>query len=357
MSRPPADAQVLHVMASNRRRGAEVFAIDLSEALTGLGWPGRTFALTGGGPLRPDGQGSGRFDPPTLNALRRAVLNADVVIAHGSSTLLASYLATLATGVPYVYRSIGDPTHWVDSRQKRWRVGHMLRHAAHVVALWPWAREQLSRQYGLSSDRVTVIPNGVDVRRFRLPTATERAAQRSSLGVASSTPVAVLIGSLTPDKDPITALRAAAALPELHLVVAGDGPLRTEAEAAAAELMPGRSVFVSAVEDVVPVLAAADVVLLTSRTEGLPGVLIEAGLCGVPSVATDVGGVGEIVDDGVTGVLVPPGRPDLTAAGLEQVLASSRSMGECARVRCIAQFDLEKVAQLWSKVISSVARP
>ena len=87
------------------------------------------------------------------------------------------------------------------------------------------------------------------------------------------------------------AIAAIARLPDHLLVVAGDGPLRHEAERLAAAEAPGRVMFLGEVGDVIPVLHAVDAVVITSEAEGMPGVAIEAALCGLPVVATDVGAV------------------------------------------------------------------
>ena len=109
-------------------------------------------------------------------------------------------------------------------------------------------------------------------------------------------------------------------------------------------------------------LAAADLVLLTSRTEGMPGVLIEAGLSGRAAVAPDVGGVAEIVQDGATGVLVPledVGAPGALAArvahGVRRALGAHQDLGAAARERCLAEFEIEPVATRWQTLLTSVS--
>jgi glycosyltransferase involved in cell wall biosynthesis len=105
---------------------------------------------------------------------------------------------------------------------------------------------------------------------------------------------------------------------------------------------------------VVDVLTAADAVLLTSDSEGLPGVLIEAGLVGLPAVATDVGWVSEVVIDDVTGRLVPAGRADQVAAALDNVLADAGRMGEAAHRHCIESFEMQRVVDRWERLLDGV---
>ena len=135
-----------------------------------------------------------------------------------------------------------------------------------------------------------------------------REAARESFGIGDELTVA-LVGALSEEKRPELAVAAVALIDGVHLLVAGDGPLRTEIATRGITDAPGRVHVLGALADPSPVYDAADVLVLPSRTEGLPGVLIEAGLRGLPCVATDVGYVSDIVVDGETGVLVPSGDP------------------------------------------------
>jgi glycosyltransferase involved in cell wall biosynthesis len=93
------------------------------------------------------------------------------------------------------------------------------------------------------------------------------------------------------------------------------------------------------------------VVVLSSHTEGIPAVLIEAGLSGLPVVATDVGSVREIVVPGETGLLVPPGDDGALAAALQRALGDGHGMGTAARARCLARFDMASVAARWDRLL------
>src|SRR5258707_9646959 len=116
--------RILHVVASTDRRGAETAAVDLAGALEGLGQSGVVVALAPGdaGGLDIPVLGPARFSAHGLAGLRRHARRSAGVVAHGSSTLPAVAAVTLGTGVPFVYRSIGDPRAWVTTAARRTRV-------------------------------------------------------------------------------------------------------------------------------------------------------------------------------------------------------------------------------------------
>jgi len=128
----------------------------------------------------------------------------------------------------------------------------------------------------------------------------------------------LFLGALSPEKDPLAAIEVTARLPDSVLRFVGDGPERSRVEATVVQQgLGGRVEVVGSVHDVLPHLAWADVLVLTSRTEGFPGVVLEAAAAGVPTVGFGVGGVAEAVVDGETGVVVPAADVD----GMVRVLA------------------------------------
>ncbi len=141
----------------------------------------------------------------------------------------------------------------------------------------------------------------------------------------------------------------------LQLVVVGDGPDRALLERRAREIAPGRVHFVGQQPDPARLLGAADVVLCTSTTEGLPAVLIEAGLCAVPAVATNVGFVRDVVVDGETGQLAWSGDVESVHSALLRALQDGAALGAAARARCLTRFELGVVASGWDHVLREVA--
>ena len=153
------------------------------------------------------------------------------------------------------------------------------------------------------------------------------------------------MGSLTDEKQVGVAIAAVGRLPHAYLVVAGDGPERAALEAQAAAAAGSRVRFTGALADAGPVYAAADVIVLPSRTEGMPAVLIEAGLRQRAVVASRVGAVPDVVVDGETGVLVGPGDVEALARALDRVLTDVGSMGRAARRHCLAHFEIAVVGR------------
>ena len=258
--------------------------------------------------------------------------------------------------MPFVYRNIGDPRFWAASPLRRARTRAFLARARAVVALTPGASSILAAHYGVAPGSISVVPNGVASDRHRPADAAARAAARAGLGLPSDAPVVAVIGALRPEKDVGLALDAVAALDGAHLLVVGDGPERLGCEARAQAVAPGRVHFTGSLADPGPAFDAADVVLLTSRTEGLPAVLVEAGLRAIPVVTTDVGFVRDVVDDGITGLVVAQRDPIALSVAISQALASPE-LGGAARRRCEARFDLESVADAWACLLDSTRDP
>jgi len=352
-----AQPRVLHLITDPRRRGAQNLARDLHAELRRRGQSSELRSLQ----PHPDAPaphdapvlGPSRHHPTTLRALRAAARRADVVVAHGSSTLQACAIALIGSGTPFVYVNIGDPRHWTASTARRLRVGAFLHRAAAVSAISEGARQVLIERFRLPADRVRTIPNGRAADRFP-PAAddAERRAARAQLGLPDDGPLVAWAGALATETRLDLALDVLARLPEVRLAVAGDGPLRdTYADTT------GRAHFLGQLADLAPLYRAADALLLSSDSEGVPGVLIEAALAGLPAVATDVGWVRDVVQDGVTGALAPRGDGAALAEALGKVLAGDRAaLGAAAREHALERFDLTVVADAWQQLLQRVTR-
>jgi glycosyltransferase involved in cell wall biosynthesis len=353
----PQPADVLQVITSDDRRGPETHALDLGAALAARGLRVRTVALAPGKHGRGlDVPTLGRHPlaPGTLRRLRREAVAAGVVLAHGSTTLPACACSLAGTGVSLVYRSIGDPEHWASPAARRARVRAYLRRADAVVALTERAAEAIRLRYRVPNRRAAVIPIGVPREGHQPVDSASRTAARARFGIPDEACVGAVVGALSPEKNVALAIDAAAAIPGFHLVVAGDGPERVALEKRAALQAIGRVHFAGSMRDPGPAFAAADLVLVTSRTEGLPAVLIEAGMRELPAVAMDVGYVREIVVNGETGALAKGEDVSEITSAIAQVLSDRTRLGRNARAHCLTHFDLERVADTWELLLAGL---
>ena len=294
-----------------------------------------------------------RWRPEHLSRLRSLARSADLVVAHGSTTLPASALALFGS-TPFVYVSIGDPRAWQTTAVRRWRSRLLLARSRAVVAIAQRSAQSVHDLLGVPRDRVRIIPNFRSSGRFRPLPQAERLAVRASYGVPSDAPLVVFLGSMTQEKRPDLAIDAVSSLSGVHLVVAGSGILEPDVRERAARVDGGRIRVVGSVTEPERLLAAADALVLSSDTEGVPGVLIEAGLCGIPAAATSVGFVDEVVVEGRTGRLAPAGDVGGLAKALAGVLADSGRYGSAARAHCLERFDEEHVVSQWEDFLTSV---
>ncbi len=186
----------------------------------------------------------------------------------------------------------------------------------------------------LGIDKVKVVPNAVNLDYWQ----STRAAARTPFTVLFS-------GRLSAEKAPLDAIRVAAQLPEAHLVIAGDGPERGAVEALIRqERLTARITLAGHVprNQLRQLFEDADAVLLTSRTEGLPMVLLEAGAMQRPAVATRVGGVSEVIIDGETGLMVAPGDIEAMVTALNSLATNPERaalMGRNARQWILTEFN------------------
>lgn len=340
------------------RRGAQVFAVDLAGAFERLGHTVSTVALAPGAQpqgLPLDVLGPSRRSARTLRELRRRMREFDITVAHGSSTLMACALS----GRPFVYRQISDTRFWAAGWPRRLRVAAFLRRARHVVALSAGAAAALRAHVWLPASRTTIVPNGVPRAGFGQVSSEERLRARQKLGLSADAFVALYIGALVPEKGVDLAVRAAARAPGVELLVAGGGPEQQSLQTVADRL--GAPVqFVGVLEDARVAYAAADVNILPSRGgDSMPATLIEAGMCGLPCIATPVGSIEDIVVDGVTGIVIPVDDDAALCSALGRLKdepETRRRMGVAAAAHCNTTFDIDVVGTQWASVLAGAVR-
>lgn len=188
------------------------------------------------------------------------------------------------------------------------------------------------REVGLPPAKTVVIPNGVDVERF----ASATPADLPRLGIPAGSRVILAIGRLDPQKGFEDLLLAFAGLADrhktAHLLIVGEGPLRGPLEAARSRLgLDGRAHLPGRLDDIPGLLAAAEIFTLSSRWEGMPNVVLEAMAGGKPIVATTVEGTSDLLLEGESGLLVPPGDPHGLGVALERFLHDRGLAQGCGR--------------------------
>lgn len=272
-------------------------------------------------------------DPRAGLALRAATarFRADVVHHHTSRALsLAPYVSRdvvqlVTRRMDYAPRGAGPYVRWLYGRMDA------------VIAISRAAREALAAR-GIDAARVAIVPSGVAVESFR---DLDRTAARASFGLADDAPVVAIVASLHERKGHAVLLDALARLAADGVaplcLAAGTGPEGDALQDRAQRLgVAARVRWLGQVADVRSVLAAADVVAMPSLAEGLGVAAIEAMAASRPVVASAVGGLPELIDDGVQGLLVPPGDAAALAAALRRVLGDAAlraRLGDAGRVR------------------------
>ena len=191
------------------------------------------------------------------------------------------------------------------------------------------------RSYGVGRDRIRVIHNGIELGRFTSVTEATRPRMHAALGIAPGRPVLLVVGRMHAIKGQRAALQAMPTIvrqcPDVLLLLAGDGPERAACEALAGQLGLGDHVrFLGQRRDIPDLLQACDLVLIPSQSEGLPIAAIEAHAAGRPVVGFDVGGVGEVVQDGVTGRVVPAADVAALGEAAAALLRDATARAACA---------------------------
>lgn len=266
-------------------------------------------------------------------------------IAKASCTV--AMLASALSGIPYSFTLHGpdiffEPHHW--------RLDEKIARADFVACISDFCRSQAM----LFSDRshwnkLHIVHCGIELERY--------AGERSDAGGKL-----LFVGRLAAVKGIPVLLEALAtareARPDLTLTLIGDGPERDEIEAATQSLGLGDTVTFAGYRnqaEVAEALAASDALVLPSFAEGVPVVLMEAMASARPVVATQVGGVGELVEDGVSGRLVPPGNATELSKAILDVLADAADMGAEGREKVTRDFDVNKEAA-WLGILLCATR-
>jgi glycosyltransferase involved in cell wall biosynthesis len=291
------------------------------------------------------------FEPRAALALASELRRAQpsLVVAHGSEPL--KYLAAVSRRTPpVVYYKIGVAHASALRKGRRFVHAALLRRAVRIAGVSQDCLDEAEQQFGAKTDRLVLIPNGRDEKQF-YPRPQPNEAR---------TPHLIFVGHLTTSKRPERFIELVRRLRQQGVAfsasMVGDGTLHASlaASASAAQVeLVGHS------DDVAGRLRGADVLAFTSVPdgEGMPGVFIEAGLCGLPVVSTQVPGARTVIVDAESGFLVGVNDLDALVAKTRLLLENSalrQRFGAAARARCVALFTLEASLSRWQVLFESL---
>lgn len=307
---------------------------------------------------------------PAVRQLVRLLRHLEIDVVHANQTidLMLAGVAARLCGIPVVttlhWQARSTPERpWSRSKtfvrllSDRWL-------ATRIITVSAATRDSFVQVHGrwFPAERVHVVHPGLDLREQSIPTEAERVQLRKELGIAGASPVLLNVGRLDPAKGQKYLLpmmqRVREKCPLARLLIVGDGALRDELAAAITDhglddavRLLGRRLDIDAL------LSVSDVLILSSVTEAAPLPVLEAGRAGKPVVATRVGGVPEMVDEGVSGFVVPPADPAALADAALRIAHSpgmAERMGAAARQIMEERFDIAKSAEMLDRIYRSL---
>ena len=340
--------------------GITSYILNISRALTRRGH--EVYAASSGGELEPVLEREGirhiRLDIRTKSELSPKVIRAffklgpfikkegiDLIHAHTRVTQALAALISLFLGTPYVTTCHG----FFKNRLGRRIFGCWGRR---VVAISGAVKDQLTGDFNVAAEEIHLIHTGIDAGRFlKEATDKEKRDTRRELRLDGS-PVIGMIGRLSPVKGQKILIKAAKVLskdfPSVRILLVGDGPDKARIERLSSDLgIRGNIVFAGSLQDTAKALKAIDVFVMPSIKEGLGLSLAEAMAAGRPCVASGTGGIGALIEDGVTGVLFKTGDPGDLAKAVKYVLDNKDKaglFGRNAREKVVKAFNMDKMA-------------
>jgi len=351
--------RIAHLIETNGPGGAERMLVQLVTELQAAGCHNTVIAPAGGeGWLQQQLTDAGvRVEPFQLEnpvslkfarQLTALLRRHRIALAHSHEFTMAVYGAWAAwrAGIPHVTTMHGG-RYYAQRLRRRVALRAAFALTGRVVAVSRDLARHLCRDLWLPRSRITTVGNGVR------PDAAQPSSLRAELGLGPEDRLVLAVGNLYPVKGHRHAIEALALLhrdrgaERLHCAIAGRGGLADALRAQAAQLgVADRLHLLGLRSDIAAVLAAADVFILPSLSEGLPVALLEAMFAGCAIVASDVGDVRAALDDGRAGVLVPAGDARALARAIEGLLEApgrARELGTRARRRAREQYDVTRM--------------
>lgn len=363
-SMPESRLQVLHVITGLEIGGAERVMLETVRHQKAAGYGVSVCSLRPGGPLEPAVREvcpvfttfmGHALTPQVIWRLVRLMRRGryDVVHSYLYQANLAARVAARLAGVPVNISSVRCSYTWLT--WKHFLVDRWTAHLADCITAVSEATRQFSiEREGLPAAKIITLRNGIDVSRFdALDREAARAKMRAALGYGPDDLVVCMTGRLHEQKGHTYLFQAVEQLkehyPHLRVLILGDGPARAalEAECRARGLWELVQ-FLGMRQDVPEILAASDLFAFPSLYEGLPNAVLEAMAMSLPVVASTADGTVEVIDDGVHGLLVPPGDAQALTKALERLLADPalrHALGQAGRKRVEEEFTFQKTMQ------------
>jgi len=305
--------------------------------------------------------------PRYLAAIREIVavlrcFRADILLCHGYKSDLLGLIAAVRLGIPVVSVSHGWTAVTVKVRANE-ALDRVSLHFMDAIVCVSEAQAAKVRRLGIAADRVAVIRNAIDPDRFAEPDLSHRDRLQRMFAEPRRIRIIGAAGRLSPEKGFADLVVAARKVidedPMAGFVIFGEGPLRADLTRRIAEWgLAGKVVLPGFREDLDHYIAAFDLLVLPSYTEGMPSIVLESLAAGVPVVATAVGGTPEVIQDGVTGYLLPSGDPVALAERILRVLRSEdrgRSVATQGRKYAHAHLTFKAQAAQYELLLSALA--
>lgn len=360
--------KILQLIQRPQFRGAELFATQLGNGLIGRGHECLMVTLFEGDADLPftgrliklDRPGKKRlFDRAGWRELARIVAEErpDVIQANAGDTLKFAIFSKLFNGwsTPVIFRNANKIGDFIDTKPKYWFNKFFVNRLSHVISVSELCRQDFVATFRYPSDRIDMVQIGIDLR-------TVGGVPQDVAAIFARGPVLVNVASLVREKNHVGLLRIFSRLAgreaAAQLVIVGKGALGESLKQEVARLgLSDRVHFLGARKDVLEIIQAAQVFVLPSIIEGLPGVILEAQYCKTPVVAYDVGGISEVVRSGATGWLVPKGDEAAFEAAVGEVLGGGASVDtivDGAHAQVLERFDNRVIAQRFETVYQRV---
>jgi len=311
--------KILQLVTKRQYRGAEVFAANLSTELITLGhkiifaglYQNETNILEvkGAENLDLSANKSGAFSPTLVKKIVQLVnrTKPDVIQCNGSDTLKYMVAASLFTSqTPLVYRNISIISEWLSNTPKKLIYSKIFNRIDHVSSVGEEAKEDFIRTFNYPKSQTSVIRRGIPIKEVA---SLSRKGLRKELGLKEGDKIVMHIGNFSPEKNHIFLLDVFSKIKleqsDVKLVCVGNGVLYEEIKREIkAKDLEDTVYLLGFRKDIPELLSEADCFVLASKVEGVPGVILEAAAQRKPAVATNVGGVFEVLRDAETGFMI-----------------------------------------------------